>query len=48
MTVGVYIKFNGDCHKSLNYYANLFETEPNIMTFAEMPPNPEFPIPKMP
>lgn len=45
MTVGAYIKFNGNCRKALNYYANLFETEPNIMAFSEMPPNPEFPIP---
>jgi PhnB protein len=46
MTVGVYVKFNGNCRQALNYYANLFKTEPSIMTFSEMPPDPEFPIPE--
>lgn len=45
MSVGVYIKFNGNCNEALTYYASLFETETTIMTFAEMPPNPEYPIP---
>jgi PhnB protein len=45
MSIGVYIKFNGNCNEALNYYASLFETETTIMTYAEMPRNPEFPIP---
>lgn len=46
MSVDVYINFNGNCREAVEYYAQVFETEkPQIMTFGETPPNPEYPLP---
>jgi len=45
MTVSAYINFNGNCREAVNYYAEVFSAEkPQFMIFAEMPPDPEFPI----
>lgn len=47
MAVDVYISFNGNCRKAVEFYAQVFETaKPNIMTFGDTPPNPEFPLPE--
>ena len=47
MAVDVYISFNGNCREAVEFYAQVFETaKPNIMTFGETPPNPEFPLPE--
>ncbi|PYI54814.1 VOC family protein [Paenibacillus flagellatus] len=47
MSVGVYINFNGNCREAVLYYAQVFGTEqPNIMTFGDTPPNPNFPLPE--
>ncbi|MFF5399593.1 VOC family protein [Peribacillus butanolivorans] len=46
MSVDVYINFNGNCREAVVFYAQVFGTEtPQIMTFGETPPNPEFPLP---
>lgn len=46
MSVDVYINFNGNCREAVEYYAQVFETaKPQIMTFGETPPNPEYPLP---
>lgn len=46
MVVNVYINFNGNCREAVEFYAEVFNTEkPEIMTFAEMPPDPEFEVP---
>ncbi|MGG3450630.1 VOC family protein [Domibacillus aminovorans] len=46
MSVDVYINFNGNCREAVEFYAQVFGTEkPQIMTFDETPPNPEFPLP---
>ncbi|KQU22537.1 MULTISPECIES: VOC family protein [Peribacillus] len=46
MSVDVYINFNGNCREAVEFYAQVFGTEtPQIMTFGETPPNPEFPLP---
>jgi PhnB protein len=43
MAVDVYINFNGNCREAVEFYAQVFGTEkPQIMTFGEAPPNPEF------
>ena len=43
MSIDVYINFNGNCRKAVEFYAQVFETEkPQIMTFGDMPPSPEF------
>ncbi|MDQ0087957.1 PhnB protein [Paenibacillus anaericanus] len=46
MSVDVYINFNGNCREAVEYYAQVFKTDkPQIMTFGETPPNPEYPLP---
>lgn len=45
MAVNVYLNFNGNCHEAIEFYSKVFNTEkPKIMTFGDMPPNPEFPL----
>lgn len=47
MGVDVYLNFNGNCREAVEYYAQVFGTEkPKIMTFGEIPPNPEYPLPE--
>ena len=47
MAVDVYISFNGNCREAVEFYAQVFETEkPQIMTYEDMPPSPEFTIPE--
>jgi PhnB protein len=47
MAVEVYINFNGNCREAVEFYTKVFELEkPQIMTFADTPPDPEFPIPE--
>ena len=47
MAVNVYMNFNGNCREVVEFYANVFETEkPEIMTFGEAPPNPEYALPE--
>ncbi|MGY3718443.1 VOC family protein [Sutcliffiella cohnii] len=45
MSVNVYLTFNGNCRDAVEFYAEAFQTEAQIMTFGEAPPNPEFPLP---
>jgi PhnB protein len=47
MAVNVYINFNGNCREAVEFYADVFKTEPpQIMTFGDSPPNPEFQLPE--
>lgn len=47
MAVDVYMNFNGNCRAAVEFYAQVFGTEkPQIMTFADAPPNPEFVLPE--
>jgi PhnB protein len=47
MSVDAYLNFNGNCREAVEYYAEVFGTEkPQIMTFGETPPNPEFTLPE--
>jgi PhnB protein len=47
MAVDIYLNFNGNCREVVNFYAEVFGTvKPKIMTFGEMPPNPEYPLPE--
>ncbi|NJJ41973.1 VOC family protein [Paenibacillus apii] len=46
MAVNAYLNFNGNCREAVEFYAKVFGTEkPNLMTFGEAPPNPEYPLP---
>ena len=47
MAVDVYLNFNGNCREAVEFYSKVFKTEePQIMTFGESPPNPNFPLPE--
>jgi PhnB protein len=47
MAVDAYLNFNGNCREAVEFYAEVFGTEkPQIMTFGETPPNPEYPLPE--
>lgn len=47
MAVQVYINFNGNCREAVEFYADVFGSgKPQIMTFGEAPPNPEYPLPE--
>ena len=46
MAIDVYLNFNGNCREVVEFYADVFGTEkPQIMTFADAPPSPEYPLP---
>jgi PhnB protein len=47
MAVDVYLNFNGNCREAVEFYAEVFGTEkPQMMTFGETPPSPEFVMPE--
>lgn len=47
MAINVYLNFNGNTREAVEYYAEVFGTEPpRIMTFGEAPPNPSHPVPE--
>ncbi|WP_226534956.1 VOC family protein [Fictibacillus halophilus] len=47
MSVDVYLNFNGNCRDAVEFYAEVFKTErPQIMTFGEAPPNPNYELPE--
>ncbi|WP_110932598.1 VOC family protein [Paenibacillus bouchesdurhonensis] len=47
MAVDVYFNFDGNCREAVEFYADVFNTEaPQIMTFGEAPPNPEYKLPE--
>jgi PhnB protein len=46
MSVEVYLYFNGNCRKAIEFYAQVFTAEaPRIMTYGDAPPNPKFSLP---
>lgn len=47
MAIEAYINFNGNCRQAVEFYSNIFEIkEPKIMSFGDIPPNPEFVLPE--
>jgi PhnB protein len=47
MSIDVYLNFNGNCREAVEHYAQVFGTEkPQIMSFGDTPPNPEYPLPE--
>jgi PhnB protein len=47
MAIDVYLNFDGNCREVAEFYAQTFGTEqPQIMTFGEAPPNPDYPLPE--
>ena len=46
MSIDVYLNFNGNCREAVDFYAEVFGVEPtNLMTFGDMPPHPDYPLP---
>ncbi|WP_373233358.1 VOC family protein [Cohnella sp.] len=46
MSVNAYLNFNGNCREAVEYYAEVFGIEtPQIMTFGDTPPDPNFSLP---
>ncbi|MDF2722586.1 MAG: glyoxalase [Paenibacillus sp.] len=47
MAVEAYLNFNGNCREAVLFYAEVFGSgEPQIMSFGDAPPNPEFQLPE--
>ena len=47
MAVDIYMNFDGNCREAAEFYAEVFGTEkPEIMTFGEAPPNPDYKLPE--
>lgn len=47
MAINIYLNFNGNTREAVEFYSEVFETEkPQIMTFGDTPPNPEYPLPE--
>lgn len=47
MSINVYMNFQGNCRQVVAFYADVFKAEiPQIMTFGEVPPNPDYPLPE--
>ena len=45
IALDVYINFKGNCREAVEFYATVFGAQkPQIMTFGQAPPNPEFPV----
>lgn len=45
MSFDLFMNFDGDCRQAVEFYAEVFQSEVlHLMTFGDMPPNPEFPI----
>ncbi len=42
----LFINFDGNCREALDFYARVFKSEvKDLMTYGEMPPEPDFTIP---
>lgn len=47
MAINAYLNFNGNCREAVGFYADVFGAgEPQIMTFGDLPPNQEHPVPE--
>lgn len=47
MAINVYFNFNGNTREAVEFYAEVFGTEPpQIMTFGDSPPDPAHPLPE--
>lgn len=46
MAIDIYLNFNGNTREAIEFYAEVFGTEPpHIMTFGEAPADPSHPLP---
>jgi PhnB protein len=46
MPISPYLNFDGNTREAVEFYARVFETEPQqVTTFADMPEDPSYPLP---
>lgn len=47
MAIDIYLNFNGNCREVVEFYADVFGLKaPQIMTFGDVPPDPNHPVPE--
>ncbi|SFF07425.1 PhnB protein [Paenibacillus catalpae] len=47
MSVDAYLNFDGNCREAAEFYAEVFGLDkPKLMTFGEVPPHPDYPLPE--
>ena len=47
MAINPYINFEGNCREAIGFYSKVFNSQPRgTMTFGEMPPDPNRPLPE--
>lgn len=47
MGINVYLNFDGNCREAIEFYAEAFGVDtPQMMTFGEVPPDPNHPLPE--
>ena len=44
MRVCAFLTFKGNARAAMNFYGDVFRSKPECMTYAEMPPDPAFPV----
>ncbi len=44
MKIYAYLNFNGNCKEAVEFYGKVFNVEPKIMYFKDMPSDPTFPM----
>ncbi|WP_274650591.1 VOC family protein [Paenibacillus humicola] len=47
MSISPYLNFNGNCREAVLFYAEVFGIDnPQIMSFGDAPPHPDYPLPE--
>ncbi len=44
MVIQAYLNFNGNCKEAVEFYAQVFDSTPKMMTFGDMPESPDYPL----
>lgn len=44
MKICAYLNLKGNALEAMKFYGKIFNAEPQYMTYAEMPPNPDYPV----
>jgi PhnB protein len=46
MPVAAYLNFDGNCREAVEFYGQVFGSQPHIMTYGNSPQSPDFPMPE--
>lgn len=44
MSISVFLNFSGNCREAAEFYGKVFDSVPRILTFADAPEEPAFPL----